>query len=319
MLTSYSAKSGALPPQSAATMPGKGNAIWLDLLDPNDAERAEAESILGARLPSRDQVSAIELSSRLNADERMLRLNIPSFVRADGGKGQLTPLGFVLTPELLVSIRYADALSFDHMAELARAGNSPVSSVDTFVTLLEAIVDVGADRIEAISNELSKLSRAVFSETRDQRHVLRTALFKLGSMQRQTIQTRLAMLGVSRVVSYLCEVAPPWIEPKFHSQFKTVQSDVVSLAEFDQQLNDRIQFLLDAVLGFINNDQNDIMKVLTIVSVVTIPPMILAGIWGMNFKSISEYDWPHGYAMALTVMAISVIVPLAIFKWKKWF
>jgi magnesium transporter len=319
VLTSYAAKSAGMPPQSATMLPAQGKTVWLDLVDPSAAERTEAEALLGARLPSRDQISALELSSRLNSDDRILRLNLPSFVRAEGGHGALTPLGFILTPELLVSIRYADSLSFEHMAELSRAGNFPPSSVETFVTLLEAIVNVGADRIEAISGELSKLSRAVFSETRDQRHVLRTALFKLGAMQRQTIQTRLAMLGVSRVVSYLCEVAPPWIDVKYHGQFKTVQSDVGSLAEFDQQLNDRIQFLLDAVLGFINNDQNDIMKVLTIVSVVTIPPMILAGIWGMNFKSISEYDWPHGYAMALAVMAISVIVPLGIFKWKKWF
>ena len=65
-----------------------------------------------------------------------------------------------------------------------------------------------------------------------------------------------------------------------------MRNDVASLSEFDQQMNDRLQFLLDAVLGFINNDQNDIMKVLTVITVVTIPPMILAGIWGMNFKSI---------------------------------
>ncbi|MBS0590833.1 MAG: magnesium transporter, partial [Proteobacteria bacterium] len=95
--------------------------------------------------------------------------------------------------------------------------------------------------------------------------------------------------------------------------------DIGALAEFDQQLSDRLQFLLDAVLGFINNNQNDIMKVLTIVSVVTIGPMTLAGIWGMNFKSIGEYDWPHGYAMALTAMIVSVVVPLVIFKWRKWF
>ena len=82
------------------------------------------------------------------------------------------------------------------------------------------------------------------------------------------------------------------------------------MSEFQQQLNDRLQFMLDAVLGFINNDQNDIIKVLTIVSVVTVPPMILAGIWGMNFKSIPEYDWPHGYAFALSMIVLSMLIPL---------
>jgi len=296
-----------------------GTPIWLDLLDPNDAERAYAESLLGAHLPQRDQISAIELSSRLRSDNEILRLNIPAFVRAESGHGAMTPLGFILTPKLLVSVRYAESLAFVHMSELALTPDAPGNSADTFIGLIESIVNVAADRMEETAGELSKLSRAVFSDERGQRGLLRGALFKVGAMQRQIVQLRSATLGVSRVVAYLCESSPEWIDRKKLERFKPILTDIGSLSEFDQQLSDRLQFLLDAVLGFINNNQNDIMKVLTIVSVVTIGPMTLAGIWGMNFKSIAEYDWPHGYAMALTVMAISVIVPMVIFKWKKWF
>ncbi len=311
------------PPALTVWKPGDpvpiGTPLWLDLLDPNDDERAQAESLLGAPLPRRDQISAIELSSRLRAGNEILRLNIPAFVRAESGRGAMTPLGFVLTPRLLVSVRYAESLAFLHMSQLAATADAAGGSVDTFVGLIENIVNVCADRMEEIAGELSKLSRAVFSDERGQRGILRGALFKVGAAQRQIVQLRSAMLGVSRVVAYLCEIAPDWIEKKNLERFKTIQTDVASLAEFDQQLSDRLQFLLDAVLGFINNNQNEIMKVLTIVSVVTIGPMILAGIWGMNFKTIHEYDWPHGYTMALTAMAASVIVPLIIFKWKKWF
>jgi magnesium transporter len=137
-------------------------------------------------------------------------------------------------------------------------------------------------------------------------------------MQRQVTQIRSAILGVSRVIVYLCESAPEWINSQPHGQFRAIQADISSLSEFQQQLNDRLQFMLDAVLGFINNDQNDIMKVLTIVSVVTVPPMILAGIWGMNFKSIPEYDWPHGYAFGLTMIVLSMLIPLIWFKSKRW-
>ncbi|HEY8011938.1 MAG TPA: CorA family divalent cation transporter [Rudaea sp.] len=293
--------------------------VWIDLVDPSEDERKQAAAALGARLPTRDQISAIELSSRLRSDQEILRLNIPAFVRNEDGQGAMTPLGFVLTPKLLVSLRYADSIAFKHMAEVAGSDSAPHDSIDTFVGIIEAIVNVGADRMEAIASDLSKLTRTVFADSRDQRRQLRGALFKVGSLQRQITQIRAAMLGVSRVVSYLCEVSPPWIDKKHYGQFKTVHADIGSLAEFDQQLSDRLQFLLDAVLGFINNDQNDIMKVLTVITVVTIPPMILAGIWGMNFKSIGEYNWPHGYAFALTMIAISVIVPLLWFKWKRWF
>jgi magnesium transporter len=301
--------SGATPAQSA---------VWLDLIEPSDEERQVANKLLNTSLPTREETSALELSSRLNATEDTLRVNIPSFVRTEGEHGPSTPLGFVLTRDLLATIRYADSLAFDQVAgTLTRAGTTHGSS-DIFFDLIEGIVDVGADRIEAIAADVSKLSQAVFSEERDRRGLLRTALFKVGNMQRQITQIRSALLGVSRVVSYLCDVPLPWISQRLQSQWRVIHADIVSLNEFDQQLSERLQFLLDAILGFINNDQNDIMRVLTIVSVVTVPPMILAGIWGMNFKSIPEYDWPHGYAFALTMIVISIIVPLIAFKLKKW-
>ncbi|WP_316836074.1 CorA family divalent cation transporter [Pedobacter nutrimenti] len=293
--------------------------VWLDLLSPTDEERSQAELILGGKLPVREQISAIELSSRLKSANDTLRLNIPAFVPAESSQGALTPLGFVLTPTVLVSVRYGESLAFKHLAESIDSDLSNNSSVDIFIELIEAIVNVAADSMEAVGGELSTLSSTIFSNRNHQGALLKKALFKVGLMQRQIVQLRSATLGVSRVITYLCEIAPPWLGSERHIHLKTVQADIGSLNEFDQQLSDRLQFLLDAVLGFINNDQNDVMKVLTIVSVVTIPPMVLAGIWGMNFKSIPEYDWPHGYMMALIVMAISVIAPLLIFKWKKWF
>ena len=295
-----------------------GSPVWLDLIDPSEEERHQAAQLLGTTLPTRDQTSAIELSSRLRSSDKALRLNIPSFVRAEGEKGPLTPLGFVLTPKALASVRYADSLSFDQVAEAFGKTDVPCSGIDVFTALIESIVDVGADRLEALGHNLSKLSEDVFSDARKQRTLLRSALFKVGMMQRQSTQIRSAMLGVSRVVTYLCDVAPSWMDADLRAQFKSVQGDIGSLGEFQQQLSDRLQFLLDAVLGFINNDQNDIMKVLTVVSVATMPPMILAGIWGMNFKSIPEYDWPHGYAFGLSMILLSMILPLIWFKAKKW-
>ena len=292
--------------------------VWLDLIDPSEEERQRANQIIETPLPSRVETSALELSSRLVTSADTLRVNIPSFVRAEGEHGPSTPLGFVLTPTILATLRYADSLAFDKVAASFPGKVAPTASTDVFIALLESIVDVGADRIEFISGEVSKLSQSIFSEQTGRRNLLRRALFELGSMQRQIIQIRAALLGVSRVVTYLCDASTSWISAKVQSRFKVVHADIVSLSEFDQQISERLQFLLDAVLGFINNDQNDIMRVLTVVSVATVPPMILAGIWGMNFKSIPEYDWPHGYAFGLSMIALSMIVPLLVFKIKKW-
>lgn len=292
--------------------------FWIDLINPSEEERQHAAFLLGTKIPTRDETSALELSSRLRSSKSVLRLNVPSFVRTHDTKGPMTPLGFVLTPSILVSVRYAQSLSFDHVAATMNGEDAPKSGIDVFISLMEEIVDVAADRLEDLGNKLSNLSEIVFIDSRVARSWLRSALLQVGVMQRQVNQIRAAMLGVSRIITYLCDSAPHWIDSQLHGDFRDIQADIGSLNEFQQQLNDRLQFMLDAVLGFINNDQNDIMKVLTIVSVVTVPPMILAGIWGMNFKSIPEYNWAHGYAFGLSMIALSMLVPLIWFKIKRW-
>ncbi|HEY2396911.1 MAG TPA: CorA family divalent cation transporter [Rudaea sp.] len=310
MLTSY--------PKSKAEHAGSA-ATWLDLVDPTDDEQRQAASLLGAELPTRKQVADIALSSRVRASEEILRINIPGFVRADGGQGALTPLGVLLTPKLLVTLRYADSIAFERLANAVAANAAGESSIETFVGLFESVAETAADRIQNLSGELSQLSRDVFSDRRGHSQMLRGVLFQVGRIQRQLSQVRTAQLGVQRGLAHLCDGAPKWIEHKHIARLQVVLADLHALSEFDQQMDDKVQFLLDATLGFINNDQNDLIKVLTIASVVTIPPMILAGIWGMNFKSIPEYSWAHGYGFAWAMIVLSMILPLAWFKWKNWF
>jgi magnesium transporter len=95
--------------------------------------------------------------------------------------------------------------------------------------------------------------------------------------------------------------------------------DVTSLNDYESHLSNKVQFLLDAILGLINIQQNDVFKVLTIVSVVGIPPTLVAGIYGMNFKYIPELNWVAGYPLGLAMIALSAIIPLAWFKWRGWF
>ena len=316
MLTTYPEQSRKPGRDGGAAVDG---AIWLDLVDPSDEDRKRAAARLGADLPTRDQMSSIELSSRVRVGDDMLRINIPAFARGDGGQGTLTPLGVVLSPSLLVTLRYAESPAFERLARTVAAEKQPVSSVDAFVTLFESVASTAATHMQELSGELSQLSRETFSDRVGHSGMLRGVLFQIGRIQRHVTQIRAALLGVQRGLSHLCDTAPKWIGRDHLTRLQVALSDLKSLGEFDQQLDDKMQFLLDAALGFINNDQNDIMKVLTIVSVVTIPPVILAGIWGMNFKSIHEYDWPHGYIFALTLIVLSMLLPLAWFKWKKWF
>ena len=117
---------------------------------------------------------------------------------------------------------------------------------------------------------------------------------------------------------FLIEHGDGWVEQPVKARLKMAGNDVQSLNDYEVHLTDKIQFLLDADLGFINTEQNDLFKVMTIWSVAGIPPVLLAGIWGMNFHNMPELSWPWGYPLALGSMAIATIIPLMWFKRRGW-
>ena len=101
-------------------------------------------------------------------------------------------------------------------------------------------------------------------------------------------------------------------------QLKTMQRDVASLTDHASYLSSKITFVLDAMLGVVNLEQNNIIKLFSVMAVVLMPPTLIASVYGMNFKVMPELEWVHGYPMALVMMLIAAIVPYWIFKWKKW-
>ena len=121
-----------------------------------------------------------------------------------------------------------------------------------------------------------------------------------------------------RMAKFAVDRTREWFKPELAARLQSVSSDIASLVQFSEGLVSRVQLLQDAATGIINIDQNDVMKVLTIASVVGIPPVLVAGIYGMNFKNIHEYDWAWGYQWALGLIVITALVPLIWFKWKDW-
>jgi magnesium transporter len=127
------------------------------------------------------------------------------------------------------------------------------------------------------------------------------------------------LLGVGRVATFAGDVGSQWITPASKKRLQAVSKDVASLGDYETRLSDKIQLLLDAVLGFISIQQNDLFKILTIVSVVGVPPTILVGIWGMNFKEMPELNWSFGYPLAWLAVIASGLLPLLWFKRRGWF
>ncbi len=297
---------------------------WIDLFDPSDAEIEFVQNATGYRVPTKAALSEIQSSSRNYVEKDAVYLSTPLISHAFSHEGSLTPVGLILGPKVLITVRFAEFKAFDAVkADLKGAGD--IGADDVFVRLMENIIDKGADLLEHVNGELEKLSHAAFHAQTGQTDKLSTATKRLrdalravGRMGDRLSQIRAVLLGVGRITAYVSETHCSGMDAGLRSRLSAVKADVNSLNDFQSHLSNTVQFLLDATLGFINIEQNDIVKVLTIASIVGVPPVLVAGIYGMNFKDIPEYGWAWGYPYSLGLMVVSAVVPLVWFKWKGW-
>ena len=300
--------------------------IWADLLNATDKERQFVERLLGIRVPSEQSLGEIEASSRLIYDHGTLYLSSPAVRFNEDNEAEITPVGFVIGPRVLVTVRFWPLPIFDDIGKRIGTDDSLENGMCVFTSLLEAMVDRGADVLEHLSTKVDTLSRSVFKGglVRTRRpvrssHRMREALENVGELADRLAKARDVLLGVGRIASFADDVGSEWITAASKKRLEAVSKDVASLSDYETRLSDKIQLLLDAVLGFINIQQNEIFKVLTIVSVVGVPPTILVGVWGMNFKNMPELNWTFGYPLALLAVIASGVLPLIWFKRRGWF
>jgi len=318
MLTTYTTS------ENAGTSDAPQTVSWIDLMHPTNEERASVEGGYGLKLPSREELSQVELSSRLAERDGVLFLSMPTVSHMSGLDQAQSPLGFVLSKQLLVTIRYAHLQAFETVAERRSKDGGHSSSIDTFAALVDGMLELSADLIEQISAELDSVSRTIFSKLGKQKHVtqsndaLRRVLIGVGIAGERLSRIRDSVLGLQRVVPFVAGAEQDWIPANIRARLKTTQNDLSSLAEYETHLSNKVQFLLDAVLGFINTKQNDIFQMLTVISIVGIPPTLVASIYGMNFKNMPELSWAWGYPYGLVLIVLSAILPIVWFKWRRW-
>ncbi len=297
--------------------------VWFDLWDATDDERAMAEKATGLRVPTLAEISEIESSSQLYVEGDALYLSAPIASRSEGGAPIACPIGFVLSPHNLVSVRFGELASFETFAaRFAPPHVGPDNSMAAFVGLLEVIVDRLADSLEQIGSHLDDISDAVFHSDQSRRNradrMLRETLRRVGRMGDHISKIRDTLLALGRMVPFVADGAEAWLPSKLRPRFHTLRSDIASLRDYDEHLSNKVQFLLDANLGLIGIAQSDIFRILTIVSVVGIPPTLVAGIYGMNFKNMPELNWAWGYAYGWALIVISAVLPLIWCRVRGW-
>jgi magnesium transporter len=315
------------PDLSARTLPQ--GVVWIDLLNGSPEERAFIERTTGLRVPGFDRLSEIESSSRLATENGALYLSSPMVYRGDTSEPLATPLGFVLTERLLITVRFQDLGTFAAFRDkVAKAPPGPFTSGDVFIGLLEVAIDRMADLLERLATELDIVSHRIFRAETDrslgnhrpsrETASLRQLLRRVGAGGDLLSKLRDSLLGIARLVPYAGNGASAWLGEPLKRRVVILTTDIGSLADHANFMTNKVQLLLDATLGLINIEQNNIIKVLTIVSVMGIPPTLIASMYGMNFKNMPELSWSFGYYYGLAVIFLSAILPLAWFKWRGW-
>ncbi len=308
-----------------ASVDAVAQAVWIDLVSPSEAELAEVKRVTGLRVPSCADIAEIETSSRLVHENGVLTLSTPMLNRNADGVLSSAPLGFVVTRDRLLTVRFSDSVVFDQFAASWRCEDVQAAGLSPFLGLLEAIVDRLADVLERIGAEMDTLSAAAFARGAEQGRssrrrdmFLQATLSEIGHKGARISQLRDGLLGVGRIVRFVLETASAWLNENARHRLTTLDRDVASLTDYDTQLTAKVQFLLDATLGFINIEQNNTIKVLTVVSIVGIPPTFVASLYGMNFHNMPELGWRYGYEYGLSLIALSIVVPLVVFWRRGW-
>ena len=301
-------------------------ALWYDLLSPTPEEVSDVEAALHLTLPTREEMEDIELSARLYQEDGASFMTMTALTNLDGDEPAKMPVTFILRGPTLVTVRHADAKPFVTFCNRALRGNghSYETGEDVMLGVIETIIDRMADVLERLGNEIDGISREVFrskkGSSRKKTRDLEALIEQLGRKGDFLSGVRESLVSISRLVAYHAALETPTRKPskEIRQLVKLVQRDASSLSDHAAFLSGKINFLLDATLGLINLEQNQIIKIFTVASVVFLPPTLVASAYGMNFELMPELQWRFGYPFAVGLMIFSALMPFLYFKRRGW-
>jgi magnesium transporter len=324
MLTVYDAVNGVLVKRDASS-PVTPATVWIDLLNPTKDEDVHVERALSVSIPTREEMSEIEASSRLYVEGGAHYMTAVVLHQPEPSLNPpvATPVTFVVAGHRLVTVRYAEPRAFPiFLGRAMKKDAACMSGTAVLVGLLEAIIDREADRVERIQSEVDKLSQTIFDANgggRSRALGFDTNIRAIGREGELTSRSREGLLTLGRLLTYLGNIMTERGDDKaLRARVKTANRDIQSLADHIGYLSTKITFLLDATLGMINNEQNTIIKIFSVLAVALMPPTLVGTIYGMNFKHMPELDWAGGYPLALALMVVSAVLPWLYFKRKGW-
>jgi magnesium transporter len=298
--------------------------FWIDLVSPSVEEDKIVETFLGISIPTRQDMEEIELSSQFYEEDgaRYMTLSVIAQMHIDNPVK--TPVTFILYQNALVTIRYEELVSLNnYVTKAGKKGGVNVAAPEAVMCdILESLINRIADSLELVGRDIETISRDIFRSKKTspsrKNGILQSSIRKIGAEGDLLGMLRESLASFGRFVSHYNFDYGRTETKAVRSKFNTIHKDVQSLSDHANFLSGKMNFLLDATLGMINLEQNQIIKIFSVVAVVFLPPTMVATIYGMNFKTMPELEWAYGYPLSIAFMIAFAVLPLLYFKKKGW-
>ncbi len=300
------------------------DAIWLDLLQPDADEINSVQKILNLSLPTKKEMYGLEISNRLYQENDNYFMTIYMLVGSETNNPAIEPVTFVSAGNKLVTVRYVDPQPFrEFISRKEKITAHNIDGVDIMISLLENIAERVADILEKNGHEIDDLSRKVFKPTKitatgKKSTNYEIVLKNIGFYGDIVAKSRESLGTISRLAAYIGQNKKFIHDAEEINRIDVLASDLKALTDHAKFVASKINFLLEATLGMISIQQNSIIKIFTVATMVFLPPTLIASVYGMNFHNLPELNWQHGYLYALTLMFLSALIPLRYFKKKGW-
>jgi magnesium transporter len=286
------------------------NIFWIDLINPTDEEKHQVERDFRVELFTQQESEEIESSSKYVETEDEIGINL-NFLVPQEGTFINEPVSFILKDNILITQRAQEFRSFSETYRKMRA-LKPVDGGDIFLSILETRIDFDADLIETMTDKITAGSRQMIVDKDPNRDLLLT----ITAMQESTIAIRENIVEKQRILSSLLK--SKMFPKEDYEKMRIMIKDVGSLLDYTSFNFERLEFLQNTFLGLVDMEQNRVIKIFTVVTVIFMPPTLIASLYGMNFKFMPELDEVWGYPFALLLMLLSSVFTLMFFRRKKW-
>ncbi|MHB9116771.1 MAG: magnesium transporter CorA family protein [Burkholderiales bacterium] len=305
--------------KKAADFQGKlANLVWIDLDTPSHEEKALIERAYGIEIPTRDEIQEIESSVRFRQVNSAIYATLTVISRNAPDAPKNIDVTFILVSDTMITLRYGEVEPFRRFSSEAALQAGMCSSAEVlYVGLLEGIVEYVSDILVTIGAERDAISNAIFRNEKPQGNAFHDILRRIGLMGDMASKVYESLLSSSRLFVFLTQTRA-FQDESNKTRLRVLASDVLPLNDHAVYLSNKVNFMLDATLGMINIEQNNIIKLFTVAATGLMPPTLIASIYGMNFKIIPELQWEYGYFYALMLMVCSSILPFWYFKRKGW-